>query len=505
MMRRTALLLLATVALSLLVAAAVVPSARGDFIDEEDDYLVDPFEDEDEFDVGLKGDDDLPHASAAAAAASSSDDVVSASSSAVVDEEEEDDEDDDDDDDKLKLDDAVAGSMRDSAAVDPEELYDEDEFEGIQAAAAATKRSKRQGGGSVPPSPLDLAASKASQAKDGAAGATARAAELLKRDWSEYKYELVGVAFVIAYIINYFIGKRKNDAIAQTWFTTFQPVFEEQFERLGAYAGDQEGMILKESPSLYRFYASGRRYCTGMLATLDLVGRHDFFSMILGLLDMATTRDTITLEFPMDDACMENFVFAIMPKKHVKRLRRTLPDLTDFAVPIKSARLDPFYGILTDAPELESSLLDDSILRALGKHQKMFGLLHFSDDARLDYSPSRKVLRFTFLLPDDAQDYPRMLSLVRMAIHFVDRVATTRLSAKAIEASKRARRERTERERKAAHEARQERAARLREEKRRAAEEAAPKNLSKEAQRKREAQEYRRSLKKKKPRVKMIR
>lgn len=48
-------------------------------------------------------------------------------------------------------------------------------------------------------------------------------------------------------------------------------------------AGDGEGseVLMKETRSNFKFYASGRRYCVGFLATLDLRRRLDLLIMIV--------------------------------------------------------------------------------------------------------------------------------------------------------------------------------------------------------------------------------
>lgn len=78
--------------------------------------------------------------------------------------------------------------------------------------------------------------------------------------------------------------------------TTFRSLFESQFAAIGI---DEETTqpthsgLQKESQSIYKFYATGRRYCSGILATLDLCKRHDAFSWILAMFDLSTTQDTV--------------------------------------------------------------------------------------------------------------------------------------------------------------------------------------------------------------------
>jgi hypothetical protein len=115
------------------------------------------------------------------------------------------------------------------------------------------------------------------------------------------------------------MGKSTNERIAQKWLDSFRGLFESQFAAIGAYEGadvTSSGGILKESQSWYydiysythvymyerltlcwcdsfKFYASGRRHCTGLLATIDLRKRQDLFSLALSLVDLSTIRDTV--------------------------------------------------------------------------------------------------------------------------------------------------------------------------------------------------------------------
>jgi len=103
---------------------------------------------------------------------------------------------------------------------------------------------------------------------------------------------------------------------------SFVLFFELQFAALGAYEGNEtnkEGGLLKDSHSCYKFYASGRRFCSGILCTLELRKRHNLFSLVLALFDLSTVRDTLTIEMPMNDEDMEPFVFAIVRKKEEKK------------------------------------------------------------------------------------------------------------------------------------------------------------------------------------------
>jgi len=91
-----------------------------------------------------------------------------------------------------------------------------------------------------------------------------------------------------------------------------------------------------------------------------------------------------------------------------------------------------------------------------------------------------------------------------MAIHFIDRVAANRLPAQSLARNQKKRKEVADALFRASHEQRQEAAQRRKDEQKRKEEEQAA-NLTPEQIRKRELKEYKQSLKRKAPKVKIIR
>jgi hypothetical protein len=78
------------------------------------------------------------------------------------------------------------------------------------------------------------------------------------------------IAFVLAYIGNFFVGKSANFNIAKQWLKSIERVLEEQFVEVGAYDPPLASRLYKESHSVYKVYATGRNNCSGILATLDV-------------------------------------------------------------------------------------------------------------------------------------------------------------------------------------------------------------------------------------------
>jgi len=267
--------------------------------------------------------------------------------------------------------------------------------------------------------------------------------------------------------------------------------------------------LLKESQSCFKFYASGRRHCHCLLATLELRKRHDLFSLILAAVDLSVSADTVTIEVPMNDTDMEPFVFAIVRRKQERKLRKSTKDLENYCGVVKSTRLPSTLCILTDCPELEREFLDDPVVSVLKEREDLFASLHFTDQNSnpafyAGGSGNKKILRLKFNLPSQ-KNMGDLAPLMKMAVvHFIDRVASIRLSAQARARATQKRKIVADNLFRASHAQRQEALLKRKEELRKKEEENAT-ELSPEAQRRKEARDYKAALKRKQPRVKILR
>lgn len=300
-------------------------------------------------------------------------------------------------------------------------------------------------------------------------------------DAENYNMEYAALVFIAVYLANFIGGSRKNKRIAQNWYRTYEDWFKTQFASTSP--------LQKDSQFTYKFYASGRRYCTGMLVTLNLRKRHDLFSLMMEA--GGANEDSIVIEIPMMEDDMEPFVFAITRKKAEKKMKKNNKDLDNLSLSIKSKIIPESLALLTDTPDLEIAFLDERSCRTIGL--EWFRSLHFTDSGSVKFNASTKVLRFQFRLPTDVS---QLRVLIEMAIFFVDRVANTKLSSVAKQKNLTKRKQVAEREFKAGHQQRLEAAAKRKEERK---EESAAD--AKTAAKKKEAKDK----KAKQPRVKVLR
>ncbi|EEF33366.1 uncharacterized protein At5g49945 [Ricinus communis] len=327
-----------------------------------------------------------------------------------------------------------------------------------------------------------------------------------------YMIEIVCISFLICFIINYFTGKRENENIALSWaakFATKDSIFEKNFSLLGVGDKDDSPLLLKEGQNVFKFYASGRRYCQGLLATIELKSRHDLISRVYNMI--VPCKDEISFEVYMNDDAMDHVVFAVAKKKAAKGMQKEIRDLQRFAgivaqPPSGRKWVPDELAVITESKEVASDLITEAVLeqvfgeKAFEKHGKGFISMHFSDQHP---GTHKKMLLFKFALPD-ANNMTDMTRLVALVPYYIDLIGRYKLSSQARSKTDAARSKAAQEAYKELQNARQEALQRKKAERRKMLEEAEAK-LSAEAIRKREAKERARQMKKAMPKVKMTR
>ncbi|KAL3814515.1 hypothetical protein ACJIZ3_015783 [Penstemon smallii] len=328
---------------------------------------------------------------------------------------------------------------------------------------------------------------------------------------ASYAVEIVCVSFLIVFAINYFTGKRENENLALAWATKFatkDSIFDKNFSLLGVGETEDSPLLLQEGHNVYKFYASGRRFCSGLLATMELKSRHDLISRVYNM--VVPCKDEITFEVYMNDDAMDQVVFALARKKLAKTMHKEFRDLQRFAglVAVPSGRkwVVEELQILSESKEVAGDLINDTVLdqvfgdKAFEKLGKCFISMHFSDQ---HLGSSKKMLVFKFALPD-ANHMADMTRLVALVPYYIDLIGRYKLSSHARSKTDAARSKVAQEIYKELQNARQEALQKKKADQRKKLEEAEAK-LSAEALRKKEAKDRARQMKKGMPKIKMSR
>ncbi|KAK1440369.1 hypothetical protein QVD17_06194 [Tagetes erecta] len=385
------------------------------------------------------------------------------------------------------------------------EYWDEDEFEGFEITPPeVTNESEAVN------TPNDSVSVEAETAK---VSEPLEPVSLTTRIRS-YAIEISCLCFLIMFIVNYFTGKKENESLALAWaskFATRGTIFEKNFSLLGVGDGngDDSPLLLKEGQNVFKFYASGRRFCQGMVATMELKSRHDLIARLYNMI--VPCRDEISFEVYMNDDAMDHVVFALAKKKAAKAMQKEVRDLQRFASLMTSGPngrkwVADELAVITESKEVAGDLITESVLdqvfgeKAFEKFGKWFISMHFSDQQQ---STHRKMLVFKFAIPD-VKHMADMTRLVALVPYYIDLIGRYKLSSQARSKTEAARSKVAQEVYKELQNARQEAVQRKKAERRKMMEEAESK-LNAEALRKKEAKERARQLKKAMPKIKMSR
>ncbi|XP_076903415.1 uncharacterized protein At5g49945-like [Bidens hawaiensis] len=327
-----------------------------------------------------------------------------------------------------------------------------------------------------------------------------------------YLVEIICGSFLIMFTVNYFTGRKANERLALVWATKFatqDTIFDKNFSLLGVGDGDDSPLLLKEGQNVFKFYASGRRFCQGLVASMELKSQQDLIARVYNM--VVPCKDEITFEVYMNDDAMDHVVFALAKKKAAKVMQKEVRDLHRFAslmmsVPSGRKWVADELAVITESKEVAGDLINETVLdqvfgeKAYEKYGKWFISMHFSDQHQ---STHRKMLVFKFALPD-ANHIADMTRLVALVPYYIDLIGRYKLSSQARSKTEAARSKVAQEVYKELQNARQEALQRKKAERRKMMEEAESK-LNAEALRKKEAKERARQLKKAMPKVKMSR
>lgn len=150
-------------------------------------------------------------------------------------------------------------------------------------------------------------------------------------NWQSYWVELLFIAGLLVYFVNYAMGKNKNIKIANSWLLAHKSFLEDNFALVGD-DGKKEtdlsetGLMLKESDSIFTLWCSGRVCCEGMLVELKLIKRQDLLSLTMGILN-AKIQDQVVVKAEISKDSMDSFVFAVCSKRVATKIFKDTPDL----------------------------------------------------------------------------------------------------------------------------------------------------------------------------------
>ncbi|CAF1033993.1 unnamed protein product [Adineta steineri] len=193
-------------------------------------------------------------------------------------------------------------------------------------------------------------------------------ANLTGNRWEAYQCEAVMLIALLAYLINFLIGRTKNARLATIVYRSQRDLLDRNFSLVGddgqttnTQTDDQIKDMHKESDHLYILWCSGRASIESMLIELRLIKRQCAFNSVAAIIKSINDTIVYTIDFNKDD--METFVFCLAKKRSAAKLHRDMNDLSQFCVERKSADkkgLSSNYQILSEIGEASSAIIDST-------------------------------------------------------------------------------------------------------------------------------------------------
>lgn len=247
-----------------------------------------------------------------------------------------------------------------------------------------------------------------------------------------FLFEVSIAVLVGIFVIVFSFGTITNIKLARTVGTELKDILSEQFVNFGTVDGK---LLLKDGQACYWFYATGRRYTSGLTVFMDLAKRMDIFSYTSHFMGRPQ-KDRCIFFLPLtNDFQMAPMSLFLVRKKELLRLR----ELQE-GNPLKEVEaLGADVSYMNDIPgdfltmaehgDIVSALLPNKIRRIIRDNAKHLISMHITDNGA-DWEPqsrvSKRMIRIEFTLPIKRSQIPQVLEgMATIGMHLVDAAAET--------------------------------------------------------------------------------
>lgn len=270
----------------------------------------------------------------------------------------------------------------------------------------------------------------------------AQASAKLGVPFVEAKYltamELALAIFSAVFLVNFVLGWRANSGIGDKAVSILNPTLLPQFAKIGI---DEKTALVKDGPADFCYYASGRRYCTGIYAWMELQNRQDLFARILRVFQ-PSMDDRCVLTVPLSLDNMEPISLFLVKPAELKRLKgggetpsACVKAIEDIAGEVRQlASLPGKFHVLTDHEGVISAVLTDKIMSKIEPIASHIHSIQVTDSGRGWDMVSRQAgthyVRAVFdMKPDDIDVV--LKEMTEAVLMLVDAAANVKLPAAA--------------------------------------------------------------------------
>ena len=258
------------------------------------------------------------------------------------------------------------------------------------------------------------------------------------RRWDAYWVEILFIAGLCVYFVNYAMGKNKNVKIAEKFLLAHRSFLEDNFALVGddgkkESETSETAMMIKESDSIFTLWCSGRVCVEGMLVELKLIKRQDLLSLAMGMLS-SKTQDQVVMKTEISKDSMDSFVMAVCSKKAGAKMFKDLTDIKQFCVSVAKAdekyNLPTGFTLLSEIAEASSAILDTKVVAMLNKYSSIIDSIHISDQFTgtqleqqdgsqpMKQTETKKMLIVSFFI-NDKTDMEELRPLLQLVIYLI--------------------------------------------------------------------------------------
>lgn len=258
-------------------------------------------------------------------------------------------------------------------------------------------------------------------------------------------FEYLLGAFTCGLIYNYFRGAAQNQAMANAIVSVLNPRAMGQFWRIGH---NEDGVaLMRDGPADFWYYATGRRYATGMSAQLKLQNRQDLIAALNGSIASAPPKDVINLVLPLsEDFAMEPISLLAVKRQELKRMKagtemtlESLKAVETLAGEIeeRSTIIDEDFTVFADHAETITTMFNSRIRGLIADAAPWISSIHVTDSGGswdMQCAQTKRFVRVSFAIPPTTseEELEKVIDpCLQIAVGLVDLCGTVKLPAAA--------------------------------------------------------------------------
>jgi hypothetical protein len=163
-----------------------------------------------------------------------------------------------------------------------------------------------------------------------------------RHTWRDFYFEYAVLSLISLYYALHYLGKKRNQSLAQSWIRSHRPLLSSQFAQFGIPSDDGRVVPLShDGGGIYESFATGRVNIHRLWVEMKLDSRHDIVAWVvesfMGFLYEGFGNYGDLVETIIDPSCdWEGFTWSVVKKSKMRSLRDKRYDLVLPPHPVSS-------------------------------------------------------------------------------------------------------------------------------------------------------------------------